>query len=489
MDKRIRYIVLLVLLAGIGLMASQAYWLRSTFLINKERFQKDVNEALKQALDELVVGQAREVVVRAYSTDTATNSTYQEHQIEQTSILLLPDSTEDKSNQQITISAYYGAGDSLDGRTRHRILKTPTTHDTTHEYHPAEVDDLMDKVFATLIEKKLDINKLDSIYKLKLEERQINTPYFLELHENDSLLASTRSETLKADYPISARANNLLPSGTEFKAVFPKQDAFIFRQLAWVISASFLLVIITIGSFLYMLRVIFEQKKLSEIKNDFINNMTHELKTPIAILSAANEALTNFDALSDQSKTMRYLEIFKKELQRLNAMVEKVLNISVHEKSDFSLKREAVDVNEMIQSLMEDYKLRYQENLQFDYQSGIDTNTISLDKEHFYNVLNNLIDNAIKYSKPTHEITIRTSESDAAFEVAVADNGIGISTQHQKAVFDKFFRVPTGDLHPVKGFGLGLSYVKNMVERHGGTINVESKTGQGSTFTINIPKV
>ena len=488
MDNRIRYIVLLVLLAGIGLMASQAYWLRSTFLINKERFEKDVNEALKEALDLLIVGHAREVVIRSYNATDITNLPENKHEIEQTSLLLIPDEVIDTGQQKIAISAYYELDDSSKNKRRHRIIKAPTGQDTTFNFPPTEVDELMNKILASLIDKKLDMNKLDSIYQLKLQERHIETSYFLELSDGDSLLATTRPEGLLTDYPISAHVHTLLPHGTELRAIFPKQDAFIFRQLGWIIGASFLLIIITIGSFLYMLRVIFDQKKLSVIKNDFINNMTHELKTPISILSAANEALTNFDALNDQSKTMQYLNISKKELERLNIMVEKVLNISVYEKPDFSLKREAVNVNELIQSLIEQYKVRYHQTLQLQYESGIYTKSILLDKVHFYNILNNLIDNAIKYSKPKHEITIQSSESDAAIQIVVADNGIGIAPQYQRVIFDKFFRVPTGDLHTVKGFGLGLSYVKSIIEKHGGNIQVESKIGQGSTFVINIPK-
>ena len=227
---------------------------------------------------------------------------------------------------------------------------------------------------------------------------------------------------------------------------------------------------------------------MAEIKNDFINNMTHELKTPISILSTANEALFHFKGFEDKNKRTRYLNVFQKELDRLTEMVEKVLNIAIYEKDRFTIEKEQIDLNLMLQDIVEQYQLPREKPIEISLQNKIDNSLIKVDRIHFYNALNNIIDNAIKYSKEKISITIRTHENPDSLFIAIEDQGIGISKTHQKSIFDKFYRVPTGNLHNVRGFGLGLNYVKRIIEKHNGTIELKSQLNQGSIFIITIPK-
>ncbi len=243
---------------------------------------------------------------------------------------------------------------------------------------------------------------------------------------------------------------------------------------------------LTTACFWLMLSTILRQKKLSEVKNDFINNMTHELKMPLATVSAAVEALQNFGALHDAAKTQTYLAISRTELQRLSDLVEKVLHTAVDERQPLKLVPEAVQPAALVAEIVARHQLQAAKPVQFDVQ--VDAAPVQLDRLHLGNVLNNLIDNAIKYSREAVTITIRGRQEATGCHLSVADNGPGIDPGYQDAIFDQFSRVPTGNLHNVKGFGLGLYYVRQVVERHGGRIAVRSGPGRGSEFALWIPQ-
>ncbi len=488
MKAKTHYITILVLLAGLGLLASQLYWLWYTYDINRERFEKDISESLSEAVEMTMVLQTRELVVKRFRASGDSEAPSKE---ESTSIFVLPgDSTAEQ--KQITIAAYFSeektfgteAVDTLPERYLGQS-KLPEHLDTFIQR--AETDPFMQKVFSTLIEQNLKLSTLDSLYRQKLANRHIAMDFQLSLFFQDSLLEQLREEVVaEGKGQAVAKASTLMPPGYYVQAVFPQLNRYLFRKMAWILSGSVLLLLITLGSFAYLLRIIFRQKRLSAIKNDFINNMTHELKTPISVLSAANEALTNFDVLEDRSRTLRYLDVFKQEIQRLNAMVEKVLHISIYERSGFELQRALLDVHEALRVLIERHQLKYP-GAAMQLKAELSNPVLMADPEHFPNVLNNLLDNAIKYSRPPRAIRVRTYDVEGQAAIAITDNGIGIAPAHQQAVFDKFYRVPTGDLHDVKGFGLGLSYVKHITELHGGSVSLNSRPGKGSTFTLKIP--
>jgi len=255
---------------------------------------------------------------------------------------------------------------------------------------------------------------------------------------------------------------------------------------------QFLLSVVLVGltalSFVLLLRSLIQQRKLTKIKNDFISNITHELKTPIATVSVAIEALRNFDALHDPERTKEYLAISSNELQRLSFLVDKVLKLSMFEKHQVELKEEAVDLAVLVKEVVSSMKLQFEKyraqvNVQLQgYQYGI-----TADRLHITSVLFNLLDNALKYSKDNPSIRIELKDESEQIFLLVADNGIGIPAEYHKKIFDKFFRVPSGDTHNVKGYGLGLSYVSYVIQRHYGSIEVESQPGMGSCFIIKLP--
>jgi two-component system phosphate regulon sensor histidine kinase PhoR len=265
---------------------------------------------------------------------------------------------------------------------------------------------------------------------------------------------------------------------------------FILRNMAWIIASSIILTIIIISAFALTIRTMLNQKKLSEIKSDFINNMTHELKTPLATISLAIDALTNEKVIYDTSKIKYYSEMIKGENKRMNKQVEKILQAARIEKQDINLNIQTIDAHEVIQKVADNLLLQIQEkNGKLTLQLEAPRHIINADEVHFSNIIFNLLDNAIKYSKDNPVINVLTLISGNMLTISVKDNGIGMSRETQARVFEKFYRAHTGNLHNVKGFGLGLSYVKAMMEAHQGKIKVESTQGKGSTFTAYFPLV
>jgi two-component system phosphate regulon sensor histidine kinase PhoR len=237
--------------------------------------------------------------------------------------------------------------------------------------------------------------------------------------------------------------------------------------------------------FVYILMVIFKQKRLSEIKTDFINNMTHEFKTPIATISIASEQLMKENTLNNPHKIKTYSQIIKDECLRLKSQVDQILNIALLDSTRTQLKKTSVDFHTIITDVTEKIKIQANEKkclIHLDLKA--EKHTIQGDADHLTNVMFNLMDNALKYSKENPQIIIRTKNKNHDLIVEVEDNGIGIPVKHQKMIFEKFYRIPTGNVHNVKGFGLGLSYVKKIIQLHKGKIELESTPGIGTIFRI-----
>lgn len=241
-------------------------------------------------------------------------------------------------------------------------------------------------------------------------------------------------------------------------------------------------------SFFMLVSLLFRQKRLSELKTDFINNMTHELKTPIATISLASEALINVQNFDNLDSIKRYNKIIHEENDRLKSHVERILNIALLEKSGFSINHEQLDLHKLLDKVIEQSQLRIsRQEANVSFVKEAQKSVVLADEMHLINVFTNLIDNALKYTKQRPFISIKTSNTRIGISIFVTDNGIGMSPSQMKRIFEKFYRVPTGDVHDVKGFGLGLSYVKTIIELHGGYIKVTSEFGKGSTFEVYLP--
>jgi two-component system phosphate regulon sensor histidine kinase PhoR len=231
-----------------------------------------------------------------------------------------------------------------------------------------------------------------------------------------------------------------------------------------------------------------KQQRLSELKNEFISNITHELKTPIATVGVAIEALKNFNAMQDPRRMKEYLDISSNELQRLGFLVDKVLKLSMFEKKEVDLRYETVNLRELVEEVKESLRLQLEK---YDATVGVEQDgdiTLEVDRLHLLSVIFNLLDNALKYGKGKPVISIRLAEKGSTVEMRVADNGIGIPRAYKEKIFERFFRVPQGNIHNAKGYGLGLSYAAEVVKKHKGTIVAESEEGKGTEFIITLPK-
>lgn len=274
-----------------------------------------------------------------------------------------------------------------------------------------------------------------------------------------------------------------------YQAKFEQTNAYVLSKMQMQIGGSILLLLLVAGSFIMLYRNLLAQQRLAEIKNDFISNITHELKTPIATVGVAIEALRNFNAMQSPERTKEYLDISAAELQRLSLLVDKVLKLSMFEKQQIELNKEPFDLKELMEETMKIMKLQFDKHkATVHFTVSENSFMIEADKLHITSVIYNLLDNALKYggNKPTIDVALKMPNPDL-IEFVVSDTGIGIASQHQGKIFDKFFRVPTGDKHNIKGYGLGLSYVSEVVKTHKGTIQLNSESGKGSTFIVQLP--
>ena len=344
------------------------------------------------------------------------------------------------------------------------------------------------------LDKALSEKEVIPLIKASLEKHGIKNDFHYSITDENGLLFLSNFENID---------NSILERSTSYSVEFLNDDLFnekkVFTlyilKLRWSIAKSFtpvlilsmLLILIILGTFIYSIRVIQNQKKNTRIKTDFINNMTHELKTPIATIGLACEALTDKNIKLDKSSQNRFLTTIKSENVRLGKLVENVLESSVSVKGSPELKLEVFNIEDVIKKAIKSIQLSYNtRNGKIKTDFLAQNKIIEADKLHITNVIHNLLDNSLKYSSKSPLVTISTRDVIGGLIIRIKDNGIGIAKDNHKRIFEKLFRVPTGDLHNVKGFGLGLSYVKSIIDLHKGKIMVESKLGSGSTFTVNL---
>ena len=333
----------------------------------------------------------------------------------------------------------------------------------------------------------INLAVLARAYQAELSQRHAAQPFRLDTVSSQAVPLTAAS---RAGYPLHTPALELNPvRGPWAVASFRPPTAYVLHGMASSLAGSLALLLLTTGCLGLMLHTILRQKKLAEVKNDFIHNMTHELKTPLATVSAAVEALQDFGALRDPQRTDAYLTIARQETARLADLVDRVLRLAVeeHQGHRLALHPEPVRLAELVAAAVLRQQQRATKPVQVELAIA-PTETLLLDRLHLSGVLDNLLDNAVKYSGE-RGVRIRLTGRAVAdgWQLTVADDGLGIAPGYQAAVFEQFFRVPTGNLHPVKGFGLGLFYARQVVVSHGGRLNLRSELGRGSEFTLWLP--
>ena len=333
------------------------------------------------------------------------------------------------------------------------------------------------------LQDSLRVSAIDSAFRVALNNQGINVPFSVSRHDSlriNPIGPSERKPMNKITIGFRHPVTYEMKLGNSF--------AYLLKKIASPVLFSLFLVGVTILSFLLLYRNLLRQRRLADIKNEFISNITHELKTPIATVGVAIEALRNFNAINDPARTKEYLDISQNELQRLSLLVDKVLKLSMFEKQEIELKYEELELKDIVDEVVSSMKLQLDKHNATVLVSNEGITRLEGDRLHLLSVVFNLLDNALKYSNGNTAIKINMKENENEVELSVADNGIGISPEYKEKVFEKFFRVPDGNKHNTKGYGLGLSYVAHVVERHRGRIQVESQQGLGTKFIITLPR-
>lgn len=343
-----------------------------------------------------------------------------------------------------------------------------------------------------IIRKSFDQNHLNNYkFEFAVISNSLTGEQLLSENFYKFYVDSTGGKNLRHVFPLEAE------SGTNFEnltneellsVIVPNQNAVVIKEMFWFIMGAILFTLIITTAFFITVRTLLRQKKVSEIKNDFINNMTHEFKTPLATISLAVDALKNEKVINDKEKTNYFTGIIKEENKRMNKQVETILQAALLDKQEVQLNLKKLSAHELITSALNNITLQVEEKGgRLEVNKTAEKDFIMADEVHFTNLINNLLDNAVKYSKENPVIKLSTQNIGKQLRIKIEDNGIGMNKETLSRIFEKFYRAHTGNVHNVKGFGLGLSYVKTMVEAHKGTIKAESTTGKGSSFLVTIP--
>lgn len=363
-------------------------------------------------------------------------------------------------------------------------------------YQRAMLDEVVYNILRTSSDKplkeRINFKQLDHFLKAELLNNGIDIPYHFSVTDRDGKEVYRCSDYAYDSEKIYSRLlfENDPPSKMGFVNIFfPTLDNYIFSSVRFMIP-SIIFTLVLLVTFIFTIYIIFRQKKLTEIKNDFINNMTHEFKTPISTISLAAQML-NDPAVGKSPAMFKHISgVINDETKRLRFQVEKVLQMSMFERQKATLKMKEVDANELINGVINTFQLKVEKyNGTLDAELNAEDPIVYVDEMHFTNVIFNLLDNAVKYKKPEGDLKlkVRTWNESGKLHISIEDNGIGIKKENLKKIFDKFYRVHTGNLHDVKGFGLGLAYVKKIITDHKGTIRAESELNVGTRFIIVLP--
>lgn len=467
-QKGFIFIIVLITVALIGLMVIQSYWIKNAITVKEANFVRSVNEAVSN------------VVYKLEKIEAANRLQSQMNFIQQ----------RQKWQQSI---------DSLNQSFRNGSVNPsdPVAYERFMQKSMLAQDVLESMIYdysGTPIENRVNASILDSLLKSELVFKGINTVFEFGIFSpvrNVMPIQKTGKypkELLNKGFSFALFPSDMFNSPDYLMIYFPNEKRFLITQLWGTLSISIVFIIIIILSFAYTVITILKQKKISELKNDFINNMTHEFKTPISTISLACEALSDKDIIKSESLYENYINVINEENRRLGGMAERILQSATLEKGQIILKHEEVNVHEVIDDSIKNIQLQVEKKggqITTDFKAT--SFILNVDKVHFTNVIFNLLDNANKYTPIAPEIKIITENSYSGILISVQDNGTGISKANQKKIFEKLYRIPTGNIHNVKGFGLGLSYVKAIVERHGGKITLESEINKGTKFIIYLP--
>ena len=513
----------------LGLVGLQFYWLNSSLEANREAFVHEAHEALGSVVKRLdqqeVVGVVQQRIGEGITilgdsiimdVDSAGNVRWQEEKRIVTRQLIGTDKlTEEGFAYEVEEETFIKKSgiarknpiSKLASEREIELMPEPIQLvDTSGSpaYQVMRKSDMVNSVINELlnvskgrsIQDRISQNSLDSLIGLEVQNRGLDANYYYGVKDmsdpNGDLLFCNapefQDEIITQGYSVRLFPTDAFGNRNQLYVYFPDKEEFILQKMWGALLGSIIFLVMVIACFVIAITTIFRQKRISDITNDFISNLTHELKTPIATVSLTTEALMDPDVRAMPQLAARYLQVIKEENERLGQQVEKVLQIARLDKGDFKLKIVEIDLHNVIEHAIKNIDIQISNrsgSLSVDLQA--EDPVVMGDQVHLTNIIYNLLDNANKYSLDPPNISVHTQSDSKGVTVHISDQGQGISKEMLSKVFDKFFRVPMGNLHNVKGFGLGLSYVKTMVDAHQGNISVKSELNKGTTFSISLP--
>ena len=523
MKLPLKTITILVCTALIAIFAYQSYWLYNLYVTQKQEMETAVRESLR-------ISDYNELVLRIAKLSKAKKAKHGEVSFQTGYSLdknnkLVNQGTRTKVTRNDTdaiVIQQAGWRDSLTVKRRrqgkNRMLYVNINSQRTDNAPKSAVVGNKETMFVGMVDKKQtvddltkmmqqgihsgidmvsepDIRVFDSLLTARLTERHIDSRHRLQQLSImpqalagviiDTLATITTpgyvpsAESLVFDYKYDSSNNRL------YRLRIEPLGKSVLRQMTGILASSAATFLVLVFVFWYLIRTMLRQRSLEEMKDDFTHNITHELKTPVSVAYAANDALLQFADDLDRETRENYLKMSLEQLKKLGGMIEQILSTSMKRRKTFTLHKETLEVRKTLADIVEEQQLKAKRPIDFSLDVVPEDLVVNADRQHFTQIVGNILDNAIKYSREKVRIAIScTKDTDDNVVIRISDNGIGISKAHQQHIFDKFYRVPNGNLHDVKGYGLGLYYVATMMRLHGGTVEVESEQGKGTTFTL-----
>ena len=480
--------------------AVQLYWNYNNYVDNKQRVKNEIQSSLDTAIDEYYTDLSKSNFFTIIDYDSINSKSSflkdfwnedinsSKSKVSISSIKISSDHKGDVSTiPKILDSIFITDTIEFEFNDKKVISKTSTKYQSEIKRFKINSDSLkflkgIQSVVIALNNDEINFTRLDSIFTNQLSKKGIKTPHYLVLLEKDIKVGgSNKAEDIELSLFSNSKSTFLRPD-QNLRAYYKDPTIEALKKSTTGILLSLLLSLSVIFCLIYLLKIISTQKELAEIKNDLINNITHEFKTPIATISTAVEAIESFNVVDNKEKTKQYAAISAFQLKKLHVMVEKLLETATLDSESLLLQKEPTNIVDLVAKIAKKFELLTKKDIKF--TTNIDSKILKIDLFHFENAISNLVDNAIKYGGDSIEVNLNSVLN--VTEISVADNGKGIDKSQQERIFDKFYRVPKGNTHDVKGFGIGLYYTQKIIEKHNGSINVSSSF-DNTIFKLQIP--
>lgn len=484
-NKRYQWIIYAIAVVIFITITVQFYWNYKEYQVNKSHLISEVQSSLDNAVETYYVNLTKSGIITYTSVDSLSSK---------------------KKIDTIIVKtrSRHGFRKKIDSTLQNIVklekdkpifIKTPRKSSypfyTKNKMIPKSIDSLISKVFISISKDSLNLNLLDTYLTEELQRKNININYALKFSDNghfysekDSLkISSLYLENFPNKHIKTVSKSSFLPHRSKLELFFTNTTLELLKNSIISILLSLLLSASIIASVIYLLKTIYKQKQLAEVKNDLISNITHEFKTPIATIATVLEAMKNFNVLEDKEKSEKYVEMASSQTEKLHLMVEKLLETATLKQEEIELTKQPIIINQLLEKIVEKYKLLNTDKT-FNFSNKNGDITINVDAFHFENAIANIIDNAIKYGGNT--ISTEQRKTTKGIEILIWDNGIGIPKNQKDKVFEQFYRIPTGNTHNIKGFGIGLYYAQKIIEKHHGDISIIYNNNNNTVFKIEL---